>query len=301
MLRSATTAASYPTDVPTVFNQYNAAGVSWKGYAQDLGGAQPVGATHYVTGSTPGVSDTVPGRDDGACGYPGTSSANPVTNPTNLVAPSGDVSSFTGAQPANANANGDPADQFVAKHFPFGWFTSLSGESAGTQSGVSYPAAAGAERADHPEYDGPGAPTSGASDTNCDPNHVTNLDDPTYGLVHDLSLPGQRGPGVQLDHAEQLQRRPRRDLPGQQPVGGVQRERHAQLHPGRSAGLRSGGDDADQLHRWAVRGRPVPALLHPADRAVGGVQGRRADRRHLRRGQPAVHGRQQLQQRAGSG
>jgi hypothetical protein len=75
-------------------------------------------AKTYVTGSTPGVTDTVPGRDDGACGYPGSSTANPVTNPTNLVAPTGDVSSFTGAQPANANSNGDPADQYVAKHFP---------------------------------------------------------------------------------------------------------------------------------------------------------------------------------------
>ncbi len=77
----------YPTDVATLFNQYNAAGVSWKAYAQDLGGAQPVGATSYVTGATPGVSDTVPGREDGACAYPGLSSNNPVTSPTNLVAP----------------------------------------------------------------------------------------------------------------------------------------------------------------------------------------------------------------------
>ena len=61
----------YPTDVPTLFNQFNAAGISWKAYAQDLGGEQPIGSTTYVTGSTPGVTDTVPGRDDGACGYPG--------------------------------------------------------------------------------------------------------------------------------------------------------------------------------------------------------------------------------------
>jgi hypothetical protein len=184
----------YPTNVPTLFNQLNAAGVSWKGYAQDLGGAQPVGATHYVTGSTPGVSDTVPGRDDGACGYPGTSSADPVTNPTNLVAPTGDVTTFTGAQPANAGGNGDAADQYVAKHFPFGWFASLSGESAGTQSGVSYPSQPALNEPTTPEYDGPSAPTSGASDTNCDGNHVTNLDDPTYGLVHDLSLPASEVP-----------------------------------------------------------------------------------------------------------
>ena len=44
----------YPTDVSTLFNQLNAAGVSWKGYAQDLGGAQPVGSTTYVTGCHPG-------------------------------------------------------------------------------------------------------------------------------------------------------------------------------------------------------------------------------------------------------
>ena len=85
----------YPTNVPTLFNQLNAAGVAWKAYAQDLGGAQPVGSPTYVTGTTPGVTDTVPGRDDGACGYPGTSAANPVTNPTNLVAPTGDVSAYT--------------------------------------------------------------------------------------------------------------------------------------------------------------------------------------------------------------
>ena len=139
----------YPTDVATVFNQFNAAGVTWKAYAQDLGGAQPVGSTTYVTGSTPGVTDTVPGRDDGACGYPGTSSNNPVTNPTNLVAPSGDVSSFTGAQPANANGNGDPADQYVAKHFPTGWFTALAGESAGHPERRLLPVATGAQRADH--------------------------------------------------------------------------------------------------------------------------------------------------------
>ena len=184
----------YPTDVATLFNQYNAAGVSWKAYAQDLGGAQPVGSATYVTGATPGISDTVPGRDDGVCGYPGSTTANPVTNPTNLVAPSGDVTSYTGAQPANANSNGDPADQYVAKHFPTGWFTALTGESAGTQNGVTYSAQSALNEPTTPENDGPGAPTSGTADTNCDANHVTNLDDPTYGLAHDLGLPSNQVP-----------------------------------------------------------------------------------------------------------
>ena len=101
-----------------------------------------------MTGTHPGVSDTVPGREDGACGYPGTSANDAVTNPTNLVAPTGDVTSFTGAQPANADSNGDPADQYVAKHFPTPWFASLTGESAGTQSGVTYTRPDGAQPAD---------------------------------------------------------------------------------------------------------------------------------------------------------
>ncbi|MGA7835434.1 MAG: hypothetical protein WCA31_09545, partial [Acidimicrobiales bacterium] len=185
----------YPTDVPTLFNQYNAAGVTWKAYAQDLGGEQPVGSTTYVTSaSTPGLTDTVPGRDDGACGYPGSSTADPVTNPTNLTAPSGDVTSYTGAQPANAGGNGDPADQYVAKHFPPAWFASLAGESAGAQSTVTYPAQPALNEPATPEYDGPSAPTTGSTDTNCDANHIANLDDPTYGLAHDLGLPANQVP-----------------------------------------------------------------------------------------------------------
>jgi hypothetical protein len=172
----------YPDQVPTLFNQFNAAGVSWKGYAQDLGGAQPTGSTTYVTGTKPGVTDTVPTREDGLCGYPGTTAADPVTNPTNLVAPTPPVTSFTGAQPANAGGNGDPADQYVAKHFPFPWFTSLTGQSAGTQSGVTYPAASPINQ---PAADLPGESTGTPS--NCDASHISNLDDPAYGLVHDLA------------------------------------------------------------------------------------------------------------------
>jgi Phosphoesterase family len=185
----------YPTGVPTLFNQLNAAGVSWKGYAQDLGGAQPVGSATYVTSpASPGVTDTVPGRDDGLCGYPGTITNNPVTSPTVLTSPTGIISSFTGAQPANANSNGDPADQYVAKHFPFGWFTALTGEQGGTQNGLTYNPSAPLNTPSTPEYDGPSAPTDGSSDGNCDANHISNLDDPTYGLAHDLTLPANEVP-----------------------------------------------------------------------------------------------------------
>ena len=134
-----------------------------------------------MTGTTPGVTDTVPGRDDGACGYPGTSADDPVTNPTNLVAPTRRRTSFTGAQPANANGNGDPADQYVAKHFPTGWFTSLTGESAGTQNGVTYPAQPALNEPTTPEYDGPGAPTdrSDATPTATPTTSPTSMTRPT--------------------------------------------------------------------------------------------------------------------------
>ncbi len=94
---------TYPQDVPTLFNQLDAAGVTWKGYAEDLGDQ--------------------PGREDAVCGGPGTAANNPTTNPTYLTAtpahpyPPG-VISFTGAQ---------PNDQYVAKHFPFPWFHALTG------------------------------------------------------------------------------------------------------------------------------------------------------------------------------
>jgi hypothetical protein len=144
---------TYPTDVPTLFNQFNAAGVTWEGYAQDLGGAQTPGSTQFVPG-------TVPNREAAACGAPGTSANNPDTDPTDMEGdyPPG-VTTFTAAQ---------PDDQFVAKHFPFGWFESLTG--AVNASGPSTPPL------NEPANRG----------TNCDANHIANLDSPADGLFHDL-------------------------------------------------------------------------------------------------------------------
>ena len=143
---------TYPTDVPTLFNQLSAAGKTWKGYAQDIGGAQTPGSTKYQP-------DTVPNREAAACAGPGTAANNPDTNPTDMAGdyPAG-VTTFTAAQ---------PDDQYVAKHFPFPWFQSLTGSS------VNGPAL--------------NEPSNGG--TNCDANHVTNLDDPDAGLVHDLQNP----------------------------------------------------------------------------------------------------------------
>ena len=134
---------TYPTDAPTLFNQLDAAGVTWKGYAQDLRNQA--------------------GREDSVCGGPGTAANNPTTNPTFMSAsalhpfPSG-VTSFTGAQ-----AN----DQYVAKHFPFPWFHSVTGtvSSTGTTPGLTTPAQGG---------------------TDCDANHIANLDSSSNGLYKDL-------------------------------------------------------------------------------------------------------------------
>ena len=207
--------------------------------------------------------------------------------------------SFTGAQPANANSNGDPADQYVAKHFPTGWFTSLTGESAGTQSGVTYPAQPALNEPTTPEYDGPGAPTTGATDTNCDANHVANLDDPTYGLAHDLSLPANEVPafnwitpnncsdahdatcqGNNLSGAFNAN-----GTPNYTPAGLPAYDPEATTPTNYTGGLYA----SDLFLRYYI-----PLIEQSAAFKDGGL-----DRHHLRRGQPAVHDRQQLQQRPG--
>lgn len=83
----------YPTDVPTLFNQLDAAGVSWKGYAQDLGNPDASGPTH-----------------DAGIEYCGAPYATP-----------GATASTTQPNPGSANAT----DQYVPKHFPFPWFESI--------------------------------------------------------------------------------------------------------------------------------------------------------------------------------
>ena len=130
-----TNGCTYPTDIPTLFDQFNAAGVSWKGYAQDLGGAQPIGSTSFV-------SDSVPGRDDGSLRRPGNRINNPVTNPIYLSGSKGfpsDVNSYTAASlVAGTGTANNPqySDQYVAKHFPFPWFASLTGGGTGNPMGT---------------------------------------------------------------------------------------------------------------------------------------------------------------------
>ena len=83
----------YPASVPTLFNQFDQAGVSWKGYAQDLGNPDAGGPTH-----------------DAGTQYCGAPYATP-----------GATGSIAQPNPGSANST----DQYVPKHFPFPWFQSL--------------------------------------------------------------------------------------------------------------------------------------------------------------------------------
>jgi Phosphoesterase family len=122
------------------------------------------------------VADSVPNREDGLCGYPGSSSNNPGTNPALMsdtaIFPK-DVSSLTAASlVAGTGTTNDPqySDAYVAKHFPFPWFASLTGGGSGNPLGTPLT---------EPQ-------ASAGGGTNCDSNHIDNLDDPNNGLVHDL-------------------------------------------------------------------------------------------------------------------
>jgi Phosphoesterase family len=83
----------YPSSVSTLFNQLDSAGVSWKGYAQDLGNPDASGPTH-----------------DAGTQYCGAPYASAPAAPDK-----------TQPNPGSANAT----DQYVPKHFPFPWFESI--------------------------------------------------------------------------------------------------------------------------------------------------------------------------------
>jgi hypothetical protein len=90
----------YPPSVPTIFNQLDANGVSWKLYAQDLGYPDASGPAHDAGTEYCGAPDTTVG-------------------PSPATGDGGSSSSFP--NPSSANAT----DQYVAKHNPLPWFASV--------------------------------------------------------------------------------------------------------------------------------------------------------------------------------
>ncbi len=83
----------YPASVPTLFAQLDAAKVSWKGYAQDLGNPNGSGPPHSAGARHCGAPYATPGPTGG------TAKPNPPV----------------------ANA----INQYLPKHFPFPWFESI--------------------------------------------------------------------------------------------------------------------------------------------------------------------------------
>jgi len=95
----------YPASVPTLFNQLDAAHVSWKGYSQDLSNPDTAPPAHAVGGTAQPWLD---------CGAP---YATPSSSPTTT----GGAPNTAQPNPGSANAT----DQYVPKHFPFPWFESI--------------------------------------------------------------------------------------------------------------------------------------------------------------------------------
>ena len=166
----------------------------------------------------------------------------------------------------------------MAKHNPVPWFESLTGQV--NSDGTTTPPL--------------NEPSNGG--TNCDANHVVNLDSPTNGLVADLihnTVPAFSWitPNNCSDAHDAMCKG--NNLSGAFGPDGTPNydDRHVRR-------LRPRDDPADELHRRPLRLGPVPRVLRPAHRAVEGLPRRRPDRHHLRRGRPVVHlQRQQLQQR----
>ena len=107
---------------------------------------------------------------------PGSSGVTAPDSTSTYIVGMADTSTYTAASLVSGAGNGDGPDeqpysnnnpeyldQYVAKHFPFAWFESLSG--VGASGPLTTPANGG---------------------TNCDANHIANLDSPSGGLVHDL-------------------------------------------------------------------------------------------------------------------
>jgi Phosphoesterase family len=100
----------YPSSVQTLFNQFDAAGITWKGYAQDLGDTTNSGPTASASASNLTL-------DEDACGAPYDNSSATTWPYANPLA----TSSTADPNPGSASAGG----AYVPKHFPFPWFASL--------------------------------------------------------------------------------------------------------------------------------------------------------------------------------
>jgi hypothetical protein len=175
---------TFPTAAPTLFNQLDAAGLTWKGYAQDLGGASANSPTAAPNGASTvdlrpgngsnvnasGPANNTVDRDASACGGPGSTGNFPGAQNTGAASLTGSTSTNTPATYGVTTFTSAQADdQYVAKHFPFPWFHALTGTTGTGGAGITTPTENGT-----------------VTGTDCDSAHIANLDSATSGLVHDL-------------------------------------------------------------------------------------------------------------------
>ena len=206
----------YPQRCPTLFNQLDAAHVSWKGYAQDLGNPDRRAAAPHSAGTNVLRRARSPSRARPA---PPRSPTRAAPTPPTSTCPS--TSRSRGSSRSCSRATATPSTSPTCSARATAWSTTSEHES--TTPAFSW----------------------------ITPNNCSDAHD---AVCHGNNLSG----GFANPTTPQA---------------------------------------AGQLHRRAVRRRPVPGARGPRDRSVAGVQGRRPDRHHLRRGVPAVHlHRQQLRQ-----
>ena len=226
----------YPSSVPTLFNQLDAAHDSWKVYAQDLGNPDGTddSATHRERRATSRRSRPAARRPTASVRRP--RRARPATRTRRRP------------RPTTSTAAPTPRDQYVAKHNPLPWFESLlpSGDGRGTGGNTCADHLAALFGPNDQLYNGPADESTTPEFSYIVPNNCTN--------GHDAVCAGNNLSGLSANAHE------RASIP---------------RRPTTPAALYA--ESKFLAHR------------RPRDRAVAGVQAERPDRRHLRRGLPAVH------------
>jgi hypothetical protein len=108
----------YPSTVPTVFNQLDAANKTWKVYAQGVDNVSGVSST-----LNSGESAAVANQNQGAA-YCGAPQVTPGDTPS-----AGQTQNPNMANPVIGSASGSASagDSYVAKHVPLPWFQSVLG------------------------------------------------------------------------------------------------------------------------------------------------------------------------------
>ena len=197
-----------------------------------------------------------------------------MTNPIDLVAPTGDVK-LHGRPAGQCQWQRRPGRPVRGQAPPDRVDPLPHGRVRQVAERRRLPATAHPERADDAGARRPGSPDERENGLELRRQPRRQPDQPTYGLAHGLSLPANEVPAFDwitpnnCGDAHDPSCR-------QQPLRGLRRQRHAELQADRPARRRPRGDDARQLRGQALRGRPflryyIPMIEPSAALADGGM------------------------------